>query len=394
MHYKTLPTRTTHLQVHCFDNKGTFTSDELLAEDATIRKSTAGATRRRMILHDRLTRKIDGWRYELNEERAKPTQRAKPGSTAMEEVVQPRGYTSRGEVVANSGGHHLRNQRTRHLNDQPRGRPPNKLGVVVDVDFTVRPVLSPSAGGGTRQESAPGSPGMPPGDGGDEQRGTVTPVAMKKTTSMEERRRAAARAARRPASASAFTPSPNKPSVLSIVGVKATGRPLSSHPAARGIETALNRTTQSINSTTGPLPRKLRETPMRPGAVETKRVATRKQATAKPDMVFGPPRDDKMGRGDTHEERTHLAGTHAMAHSRIMRETARRYPSARPSSAPIGLNRKPSTKPPTKVDAAERVARTYGPKGTTSAVDTRKTSILAATARKQVRVYFYFCMGN
>ena len=149
---------------------------------------------------------------------------------------------------------------------------------------------------------------------------------MKKTTSMEERRRAAARAARRPASASAFTPSPNKPSVLSIVGVKATGRPLSSHPAARGIETALNRTTQSINSTTGPLPRKLRETPMRPGAIETKRVATRKQATAKPDMVFGPPRDDKMGRGDTHEERTHLAGTHAMAHSRIMRETARTIP--------------------------------------------------------------------
>ena len=165
MHYKTLPTRTTHLQVHCFDNKGTFTSDELLAEDATIRKSTAGATRRRMILHDRLTRKIDGWRFELNEERAKPIQRAKPGSTAMEEVVQPRGYTSRGEVVANSGGHHLRNQRTRHLNDQPRGRPPNKLGVVVDVDFTVRPVLSPSPGDGTRQESAPGSPGMPPGDG-------------------------------------------------------------------------------------------------------------------------------------------------------------------------------------------------------------------------------------
>ena len=85
--YSTIPTRTTHLQVHCFDNNGAYTSDELLAEDATIRKSTAGATRRRMILHDRLARTIDGWRYELDEERAKPGRRAAPGATAVDELV-------------------------------------------------------------------------------------------------------------------------------------------------------------------------------------------------------------------------------------------------------------------------------------------------------------------
>ena len=227
--------------MHCFDNKGAYTADELLAEDATIRKSTAGATRRRMILHDRLARTIDGWRYELDEERAKPGRRAEPGATAVDELVQPRGYTASGEVVANSGGHHLRNQRTRHLNDQPRGRPPNKLGVVVDVDFTVRPVLSPVSGKGDGDVGQTSGASQSKSPESRDQNPSASPNPKHaETESMEDRRRAAARAARRPASAAAFTPSPTR--VLSVVGAaSATGRPLTSRPAARGRRAAFGR---------------------------------------------------------------------------------------------------------------------------------------------------------
>lgn len=389
MRYTTIPTRTTHLQVHCFDNKGAYTADELLAEDATIRKSTAGATRRRMILHDRLARTIDGWRYELDEERAKPGRRAEPGATAVEELVQPRGYTARGEVVANSGGHHLRNQRTRHLNDQPRGRPPNRLGVVVDVDFTVRPVLSQGEGDriGRASSGASRSSNHSPESrqGGDPNPNADTPKrGPGGETSMEDRRRAAIRAARRPASAATFTPSPTR--VLSVVGAaSATGRPLTSRPAARGAGVAMI-DAKSVSA----VPRKLRETPMRPGAVETKRVATAREAAAKPAMVFGPPssgvggKNEGSNEGGFHE-RVRMAAVGATAHSRILLETFR----ARPSSAPASRKTShSSTTPLVPVEAAERVARAHGDTAAKECA-TRKTSTRIESARKQAFGYSF-----
>ena len=381
--YTTIPTRTTHLQVHCFDNKGAYTADELLAEDATIRKSTAGATRRRMILHDRLARTIDGWRYELDEERAKPGRRAEPGATAVEELVQPRGYTARGEVVANSGGHHLRNQRTRHLNDQPRGRPPNRLGVVVDVDFTVRPVLSQGEGDRIGRASSGASRSPESREGGDPNpNASPTKRGPGGETSMEDRRRAAIRAARRPASATTFTPSPTR--VLSVVGAaSATGRPLTSRPAARGAGVAMI-DAKSVSA----VPRKLRETPMRPGAVETKRVATAREAAAKPAMVFGPPSKNgggvESGEGGFHE-RVRMAAVGATAHSRILLETFR----ARPSSAPASRKTShSSTTPLVPVEAAERVARAHGDTAAKECA-TRKTSTRIESARKQAFGYSF-----
>ena len=388
--YSTIPTRTTHLQVHCFDNKGAYTSDELLAEDATIRKSTAGATRRRMILHDRLARTIDGWRYELDEERAKPGRRAAPGATAVDELVQPRGYTARGEVVANSGGHHLRNQRTRHLNDQPRGRPPNRLGVVVDVDFTVRPVLSPASGKGEGDlGQTSGASSKSPTRETRDPNANANANPKPAETSMEDRRRAAARAARRPASAAAFTPSPTR--VLSVVGAaSATGRPLTSRPAARG---AAQLSADLLRRE--PIPRKLRETPMRPGAVETKRVATAREATAKPAMVFG--RNSGGGGGEAgFDERVRLAAAGATAHSRILLETARSA-RARPSSAPAsraaGAHSARTPHAPLRVEAAERVARAHGA-GAAKECATRKTSARVTSARKQAFGYSFASSTN
>lgn len=387
MRYTTIPTRTTHLQAHCFDNKGAYTADELLAEDATIRKSTAGATRRRMILHDRLARTIDGWRYELDEERAKPGRRAAPGATAVDELVQPRGYTARGEVVANSGGHHLRNQRTRHLNEQPRGRPPNKLGVVVDVDFTVRPVLSPVSGKGDGDVGQTSGASQSKSHESRDQNPTASPNPKhaETETSMEDRRRAAARAARRPASAAAFTPSPTR--VLSVVGAaSATGRPLTSRPAARGaaqLSADLLRREQGI-------PRRLRETPMRPGAVETKRVATAREAAAKPAMVFGRNPGGGGGGEGGFDERVRLAAAGATAHSRILLETGK----LRPSSAPASRDGRASKMPLRVLPAAERVARAHGHLSAAKECATRKTSTRAQSARKQAFGYSFASSTN
>lgn len=342
-----------------------------------------------MILHDRLARTIDGWRYELDEERAKPGRRAEPGATAVEELVQPRGYTARGEVVANSGGHHLRNQRTRHLNDQPRGRPPNRLGVVVDVDFTVRPVLSPASGRGEGDRTGRASSGASRSShhspesrrGGDPDPYASPTKRGPAETSMEDRRRAAIRAARRPASAATFTPSPTR--VLSVVGAaSATGRPLTSRPAARGAGVvAID--AKSVSA----VPRKLRETPMRPGAVETKRVATAREAAAKPAMVFGPPSKNggKNGGDGGFDERVRMAAVGATAHSRILLETFR----ARPSSAPASRKTShSSTTPLVPVEAAERVARAHGDTAAKECA-TRKTSTRIESARKQAFGYSF-----
>ena len=374
--YTTIPTRTTHLQAHCFDNKGAYTADELLAEDATIRKSTAGATRRRMILHDRLARTIDGWRYELDEERAKPGRRAAPGATAVDELVQPRGYTARGEVVANSGGHHLRNQRTRHLNDQPRGRPPNRLGVVVDVDFTVRPVLSPASGKGE-------------GDGTDIGRESIQRAKLginqtqtKSKTRGDERRTGARGGARGEATG-----------LRRRVHAVAHQGPERGRGGQRDGAAAHPRPAAVAPRSTGGL---LRREPS-PGRARLRcdRARSRRSAGdgARGDGQAGDGVRSKLRRRRRRggfDERVRLAAAGATAHSRILLETGK----LRPSSAPASRDGRASKMPLRVLPAAERVARAHGHLSAAKECATRKTSTRAQSARKQAFGYSFASSTN
>ena len=135
---------------------------------------------------------------------------------------------------------------------------------------------------------------------------------------------------------------------------------------------------------------------MRPGAVETKRVATAREATAKPAMVFG--RTQAGGGGEAcFDERVRLAAAGATAHSRILLETARSA-RARPASAPASRAagahsaRTPSGAP-FRVEAAERVARAHGA-GAAKECATRKTSARATSARKQAFGYSFASSTN
>ena len=181
-------------------------------------------------------------------------------------------------------------------------------------------------------------------------------------------------------SAAAFTPSPTR--VLSVVGAaSATGRPLTSRPAARG---ASQLSADLLRRE--PIPRKLRETPMRPGAVETKRVATAREATAKPAMVFG--RNSGGGGGEAgFDERVRLAAAGATAHSRILLETGKR-----PAVLRASLARWTRPKMPLRVLPRERVAaRTApAPRRVRHSEDVRA----GASARKQAFGYSFASSTN
>ena len=139
-----------------------------------------------------------------------------------------------------------------------------------------------------------------------------------------------------------------------------------------------------------PIPRKLRETPMRPGAVETKRVATAREATAKPAMVFGRNPGGGGGGEGGFDERVRLAAAGATAHSRILLETGK----LRPSSAPASRDGRASKMPLRVLPAAERVARAHGHLSAAKECATRKTSTRAQSARKQAFGYSFASSTN
>ena len=315
--YTTIPTRTTHLQVHCFDNKGAYTADEREASSPRMppsAKSTAGATRRRMILHDRLARTIDGWRYELDEERAKPGRRATPGATAVDELVQPRGYTAR-----RGGG-----QQRRPSPAEPADPAPQRPAQGTPAEQTRR----------RRRRGLHRAPGAVAGIG-ERGRGRGTDIGHE---SIQVARVAGSKSNRKSKSKTRgdgeHGGQASRGGAREATGLRRRVHAVAhqgpergrggqrdgaaAHLAARRGEAPRSFRSDLLRSSEQGIPRRLRETPMRPGAVETKRVATAREAAAKPAMVFGRNPGGGGGGEGGFDERVRLAAAGATAHSRIL----------------------------------------------------------------------------